>query len=149
MSDHDTANLLNELILTTQDEEMEFAEAEKLAEDPKLKLLFKDCAKRCGDATAELQAHVMLLGKDPQYRGSLVGAARRGWTELKAAVKDSNVAVLEQLERGQDHAKAAYVKALKTTLPSRIMLLLQRQYDGVVGRHDRIRELRRQYRAAA
>lgn len=149
MSDHDTVNVLNQLILAAQDQEKGFAEAAGLAEDLKLKLLFKDCARKCRDATMELQAQVMALGEEPEHRGSIGGLAHRGWTELKAAVGHTDVAVLEELERGENRAKAAYVRALKATLPSGVMKLLQQQFDAVTGMLERVHELRHQYRALA
>jgi uncharacterized protein (TIGR02284 family) len=150
MSDQDTVNVLNELILAAQDEEKGFAEAAGLAEDLKLRLLFKDCARKCRDATMELQAQVMALGEGPEHRGSIAGLAHRGWTELKAAASGhTDIAVLEELERGESRAQAAYVRALQARLPSGVMKLLQQQFDAVSGMLERIQELRHQYRALA
>ncbi len=64
-------------------------------------------------------------------------------------MNDSNIAVLEEVERGEDHAKAAYKKALKADLPSATRSLVQKQYEGVVRNHDRIRDLRNAYKAKA
>lgn len=149
MSDHDTANVLNEVILAAQDEEKGFAEATSLAEDPKLKLLFQEFARECRKATMDLETEVMVLGEEPEHRGTIAGVARRGWTEIKAAVGNSDIAVLEELERGEDRARGAYVRALKARLPTGVLKLLQQQFDRVSGIHDRIRELRDQYRALA
>lgn len=150
MSDHDTVNVLNEVILVAEDEEKGFAEATSLAEDPKLKLLFQEFARQRRAATQELKMEVMALGEEPEHRGTLAGAARRGWTGIKAVMdNNSDVAVLEQLERGEDRAKGAYVRALRARLPTGVMKLLKRQFDMVSGIHNRIRELRDQYRALA
>jgi uncharacterized protein (TIGR02284 family) len=149
MSDHDTAKVLNELILAKRDEEKGFAEATALTEDPKLKLLFKDCARKTRDAAMDLEAEVKILGEEPESGGTVAGAARRGWTELKAAVGNTDIAVLEELERSEERAQAAYVQALKSRLPTGVMKMLQQQFDAVAGLHDRIRELRDQYRALA
>lgn len=149
MSDHDTVNVLNEVILAAEDEEKGFAEATSLAEDPKLKLLFQDCARKCRDATMELQAEVLAMGEEPEHRGTVAGVAHRGWTEIKAAVGNTDVAVLEELDRGEDRARAAYARALKTRLPTGVLKLLRQQFDTVAEIHGRIRELRDRYRAMA
>jgi uncharacterized protein (TIGR02284 family) len=64
-------------------------------------------------------------------------------------VSDSNAAVLAEVERGEDHAKAAYSKALKGDLPSPIRTVLERQREGTVRNHDLIRDLRNSYRKVA
>jgi len=72
----------------------------------------------------------------------------RGWVTLKSAVAGrTDLAILEECERGEDVAKATYAKALKASLPEDIRLVVQRQYDGVLRNHGQIRDLRDQYRA--
>jgi len=56
--------------------------------------------------------------------------------------------LLEECERGEDVAKAAYSKALKEMLPENIRAVVERQYQGVLRNHDQIRDLRDRYRAA-
>lgn len=149
MTGGDAVKILNELILTSQNGEKGFNEAADIAEDAQLKAVFRDCAGKCQAATGELQARVMALDGDPPERGSVAGAAHRGWIKVKSAVENSNISVLEEVERGEDHAKAVYAKSLKAQLPSDLRALVQRQYEGVLATHDRIRQLRDQYRARA
>ena len=79
--------------------------------------------------------------------GSVAGAVHRGWMNLKAAASGrTDLAILEECERGEDVAKARYRKALKD-VPEDIRMVVQRQYDGVVRNHDQIRTLRDSYRA--
>ena len=144
---NDTVKVLNDLITTSEDGEKGFTEAAGIAKDPKLQLLFRECARDCKSATAELQAQVTALGGKPEDSGSIAGAAHRGWVKVKSTVEDSNIAVLEEVERGQDHAKAAYIKAVKADLPPQVKALVQKQHDGALRNHDRIRDLRNQYKA--
>jgi len=146
-NNNDAVKVLNELIQTSEDGQKGFTEAAEIAKDPKLQLLFKECARDCHSAATELQAQVTSLGGKPEDGGSVAGAAHRGWVKVKSTVEDSNIAVLEEVERGQDHAKAAYNKALKATLPPQAKALVQKQHDGAVRNHDRIRDLRNQYKA--
>jgi len=70
----------------------------------------------------------------------------RGWMNLKAAASGrTDLAILEECERGEDVAKARYRKALED-VPEDIRMVVQRQYDGVVRNHDQIRDLRDRYR---
>ena len=88
------------------------------------------------------------LGEKPEDGGSIAGALHRGWVTLKAAVSDrTDLAILEECERGEDVAKAHYRKALEKTLPEHIRAVVQRQSEGAVRNHDQIRDLRDRYRA--
>ena len=149
METHDTINILNDLIATTEDGKKGFTEAAQDATKPDLKQLFKQRAAECNDAATELQSIVLSIGGKPETSGTVAGAAHRGWVKVKAAVADSNVAVLEEVERGEDHAKAVFAKALKSELPPSIRAVVQRQQEGTIRNHDRIRDLRNSYRAVA
>lgn len=139
---------LNELIEISKDGEKGFKAAAEKADDPGLKSLLQERARSCASATLELQTLVRSLGGKPEDSGSIAGAMHRGWVKVKAAVGDNNVAVLEEVERGEDVAKNAYARALKTELPAEIRQTVDQQYQGVLRNHDRVRDLRNQYRAA-
>lgn len=149
MTDTNAIKVLNHLIETSEDGKKGFAEAADKATDATLKALFTDRSRECGKAVDELQRCVQTLGGSPEHGGTVAGAAHRGWVSVKAAVGDSNVAVLEEVERGEDHAKAAYSKALNAELPAEARVLIENQYQGVMRNHDRVRELRNSYRKAA
>lgn len=150
MKQQDTYKVLNSLIKTSEDGVKGFAEAAEKSTDPKLQILFRERSGECEKAAQELQEAVQSLGGEPETRGSIPGAAHRGWVAIKAAaVGDRNVAVLEEVERGEDYAKAAYSRALKADLPATVRGVVERQYQGVMRNHDRIRGLRDQFRSAA
>ena len=145
----DAKSLVNELIETSKDGEKGFAKAAKDTNDAHLRGVFVECAQRCRVGATELQEQVRALGGEPHTGGSISGAIHRGWVDLKAAVTGRNAqAILEECERGEDYAKARYADALKKELPMPVRQVLQRQYEGVLANHDRIRNLRDQYKAA-
>jgi len=149
MINDDTVEVLNELISMSEDGKKGFSEAAEQAQDAALKNLFVDRARQCSQASGELQQLVSTLGGKPAEDGSLTGSAHRAWVKFRAAIGDNNLAVLEEVERGEDHAKAAYKHALQADLPPMARGVLEKQYQGVVANHDRIRDLRNRYRAAA
>jgi uncharacterized protein (TIGR02284 family) len=53
-----------------------------------------------------------------------------------------DAAVLSEVERGEDTAKAAYAGALEIGLPPGIRSMVERQYRGVRQNHNRVRDLR-------
>ena len=112
--------------------------------------MFLQRAENCAKGAADLQQVISRLGGDPQEHGSIAGAVHRGWVNLKAAASGrTDLAILEECERGEDVAKARYRKALEEKLPDDIRSIVQRQYDGVQRNHDQIRDLRDRYRANA
>jgi len=142
---------LNELIETSKDGEKGFRKAAEDARNPELKSLFSTCAKRCADGARELQQLVRAAGGDPEKSGSVAGALHRGWISIKESVTSrDDKAILEECEKGEDYAKAQYKKALeKGDLPSDVRAVVQRQYDGVLANHNKVRALRDSYRTTA
>lgn len=146
-STHEVIDLLNELIETSKDGEKGFAQAARDANDSSLSTVFANGERSCRESARELQEQVLALGGKPDDNGSLKGAVHRGWVSVKTATTRRDAkAVLEECERGEDYAKARYSEALKHDLPQDVRALIERQYRGVIENHDRVRDLRNQYR---
>jgi uncharacterized protein (TIGR02284 family) len=149
MTNDEIISTLNELIETSKDGEHGFKTCAENVKDMGLKQVFTAAAQRCAEGANELQEQVRLLGGDPDEYSSVAGTLHRAWVDIKAAItgKDEQ-AVLEECERGEDVAKKTYEEALAKGLPDNIRSIVQRQYLGVVGNHDRVRDLRNRYRKA-
>ena len=148
MNDRYTIVTLSELLTVTRNGEHGFSSCAQHARSDELKRLFASRARRHAQAAAELSELIIQLGGDPAALGKIAGAVHRGWVNLKSAVSGrTDLAILEECERGEDVAKARYGKALEETLPEDIRMVVQRQYDGVMRNHDQIRDLRDRYRA--
>jgi len=142
-------SVMNELIETSKDGEKGFLQAAQDAHDTELKSLFTQCAQRCREGAAELQSQVRVQGGSPEKTGSAIAALHRGWMSLKQAVSGRNdLAILEECEHGEDYAKAQYKKALEHDLPANVRAIVERQNQGVIANHDRVRDLRNRYRSA-
>jgi uncharacterized protein (TIGR02284 family) len=150
MERDDVIECLNDLIETTKDGEYGFRTSAEQAKDPQLKQLFARRADECRTSATELQQLVGSLGGEAEERGSATGAVHRGWVAVKAKLSSyDDLAVLEDVERGEDEALASYRDAVKHDLPPMVAEVVQRQYDGVKRNHDQIRNLRDKARAAA
>lgn len=149
MADNNVS-VLNDLIEVSRDGEEGFRKAAEDAKNPELKTLFSSRATEIGAAVRELQSQVAALGAKPEDHGSVAGALHRGWVSLRTAVSDrSDLAILEETEKGEDVAKKKYAEALQETdLSFDIRALIERQYQGVLRNHDLIRDLRNRYRAS-
>ena len=147
-------SVLNDLIETSIDGEKGFHTAAEDVKNPEIKAYFLSRSTECATAVRELQAEVRSLGGDPDKSSSATGAVHRLWVELKAAVTGkSDEAVLNEVERGEDHALEAYKKAAQKAaeknLPASVTTLIQRQLPGVQANHDKVKALRDTVRRAS
>jgi uncharacterized protein (TIGR02284 family) len=150
MDNDDVIDTLNKLIATCKDGEYGFRTSAEHVKSAQLRQVFTSRAEECQRGASELQALVTRLGGDADTGSSATGTLHRGWVKLKEAVSgDSDVAALEECERGEDAALERYRDAVKKDLPSDIAAIVQRQYEGVKRNHDQVRTLRDQMRSAA
>ena len=145
VDDDDVVDTLNDLIETCGDGEHGFNTCAGNTESAELQAVFRKRAEACGSAAAELRDHVVRLGGEPEEGGSVGGALHRGWLAVRSSLTGhSDASLLDECERGEDHALAAYRKALKQTLPPSVRSVVQRQADGAQRNHDQIKALRDQ-----
>lgn len=150
MERDEVVSRLNDLIETSKDGEKGFRAAAERAGSAELKTVFEMGAQRCAQGANELQALVYRLGGSPDNSGSISGAVHRGWVDVKSAVSgNDDLAVLEEVERGEDYAVERYRNALNADLPAEVRAVVERQYHGVIENHNRVRDLRNRYRNAA
>ena len=147
----DVIDVLNDLIEYSKDGEKGFKSSADDVKNPELKAFFVQRAGECANAAGELQSEVRRLGGDPETSTSISGDLHRGWVNLKAMVtgKDEE-AVLNEAERGEDHALKAYKEALEKISKHNLVGirdLVERQYHGVQRNHDQVKALRNQARA--
>lgn len=150
MKDKQTINTLNNLIETCKDGEYGFKASADHAVDPQIKSLFLTRSQDCRQAAAELQTLVLQQGGKPEDSGTASGTVHRGWVAVKGTLAGyTDLAMLEETERGEDTALARYRDALKEELPLDIRDVVEAQMQGVKRNHDQIRNLRNQYKATA
>ena len=149
MSNDEVIDELNDLLENARDGEYGFRTCAEQVETDSARQLFSQRAEGCRQAGRELMDMIALYGGKPADGGTAAGAMHRGWVQLRgSAGADSELAILESCERGEDAAVARYRKALKQNLPRDVRALLQRQARGAQRNHDEIRDLRNAARAA-
>ena len=142
-------SVLNDLIETNKDGEEGFRTAGDAVESSDLKTLFHMYAQQRARFAAELNNEVLRRGGKPATTGHVSASLHRGWLNLKTAVTGkSEVAIVDECERGEDAAKANYENALKQSLPSDLLSIVEEQYADVKSAHDRVRDLKRAEHAA-
>src|SRR4051812_9290973 len=101
------ASILNDLIETSRDGEKGFRTAAEDTKNAELKSVFLRRAEDCAKGAADLAQIVARFGGKPEESGSVAGALHRGWVDAKSAVTGrDDLAILEEVERGEDVAKA-------------------------------------------
>jgi uncharacterized protein (TIGR02284 family) len=134
---------LQHLAEISRDGKNGFLEAAQAVKDRKLQETFRAASARCEIGAKELDREIIRLGGSATDAGTLGGAVHRVWSGLKSAITGGgDRAILEECERGEDVAKAAYEEALETDLTPDLSTLVRRQYVGVVENHDLIKRLR-------
>src|SRR6202012_5783297 len=109
--------------------------AEKL-KDQDIHTLFLRFYLQRAEFAGELQAEVTRNGGDPAVSGSTFGAIHRGWIGLKTALaSDSDRAILEEAERGEDAAVKNYIEALRKDLPADLEAIVSKQLHEIQQAH--------------
>ena len=146
-------SVLNDLIETSKDGQESFKTCAEDIKNPELKALFVKRSADCGTAAAELQAEVRKLGGDPETSTSVAGDLHRRWVDVKSIFTGKGEeAVLNEAERGEDHALKAYKEALEKISKHNLVGIrdvVERQYLNVQRNHDQVKALRNQARARA
>lgn len=142
-SDHDIS-VLNSLIKTTLDSRKGFREAAEEASSPRFAEMFAEFAAERGSVASRLQAEVRRLGGDPEDDSSFLAAAHRTFMDLKNAITgNDDKAVIQEVERGEDHIKAKFEAAMKDSeLSPTTLQVITEAYTSVRAGHDRASQLK-------
>ena len=113
--------------------------------------------QRAGFA-AELENEVLHRGGKPAESGHVSASFRRGWLEVKSALKtgpnysdvgDYESDILATCEAAEKTAMENYQDILKKTLPADLLSIVENQYNEIRQAHERLRFLSRAYKPAA
>jgi uncharacterized protein (TIGR02284 family) len=144
----DVVDTLQDLVECCKDGEYGFRESAEQVKREDLRSTLLQRADECRRAADELNNQIRACGGKVEDGGSAAGAMHRGWVSVRSALTTyDDKAVLEECERGEDNAKARYMKALKKGLPAEIQQLVEKQYQGLLRNHDQVKMLRDQLRA--
>lgn len=149
MNMNDIRSALNDLIETCKDAQEGFIGSAEKLKDTEIRTLFLKLSRQRSQFAGELQSEVTKIGGEPATSGTTGGAIHRGWVGMKAALSsDSDHAILEEAERGEDGAVKNYREALNKDLPSDLRRIVLQQYEEVQQSHNLIHELRDRPRVA-
>lgn len=138
------ATTLNSLIATTIDSINGYQESADAVENVQFRELFQELARDRQQALPKLQAEVARLGGNPEDDGTALASAHRSWVDLKSAITGrDDKAVINEVERGEDHIKHKFEAALNDgELSADARMVVQQAYESVRRGHDRVRDLK-------
>jgi uncharacterized protein (TIGR02284 family) len=135
----DPVNVLNGLIETARNGEEGYRVAAGGVQDAATQALFTKYSAQRAEFAAELKNQVRALGGDPDKGGSALGAAHRGWINIKAVAtgKDS-AGILAECKRGDESAVKSYEDALHEGLPAEVQTTVQKQLGAIREAYDKV-----------
>jgi len=143
MDNGDLIDTLNGLIENCKDGEYGFRASAEHLRNPATRTRFAQAADRCAQAASQLAAEVTRLGGTAEDDGSVSGAMHRGWVAVRGTLStQTELAILEEAERGEDKALERYRHALQQPLPEPVRTLVQTQYEDAKRNHEEVRRLR-------
>lgn len=145
MSNEHDIKTLNNLIATTLDSAEGYGEAAKDAKSEQLISLFRTRSTERRDAASKLQQGVRSLGGEPEDDGTALASAHRMFVNLRASLTSKdNTAVVDEVERGEDHIKAKFEDAMEDTeLSPATMAVITGVYTSVRSGHDQMRDIKK------
>jgi uncharacterized protein (TIGR02284 family) len=138
---------LNSLIETTLDSADGYAEAAKDARSPQLVSLFNERSSERKQVASTLQQCVRSLGGKPEDDGTALASAHRVFVNLRTSLtSNDNKAVVDEVERGEDHLKSKFESAMKDREVSPdIQALISDAYISVRSGHDQMKDIKRAF----
>ena len=134
---------LSELLAVTRNGEHGFLICAEHAHAEPLKKAFVVRALRHSAAADQLRELISQLGGDPGMHGKVPRVEHRGWANLHGSLaQNSDAALVDECELGEDHALEVYRNALDEHLPEFVRQVVLRQFEDLMSDHDQFRFLR-------
>ena len=142
MQNHDI-RVLNDLIETTIDSAEGYAEAARETRSTRFSLAFQTRATERRLVASRLQQRVEALGGTPEDDGSVLASAHRMFANLRKSLHDET-AVIDEVERGEDHIKHKFEDALEDgDVSPPIRALIAETFRSVNSGQDQMHSLKR------
>ena len=135
---------LNTLTATLIDSVTGFRVAAEHTESTRFQLLFRKFADERSQFVETLRQRVTTLGGEPEGDGSFMGKTHQRFLDLKAAVTGrDDKAIINEVERGEDHLKDKFETILKSDeLSAESRSAVEQAYQSVRQGHDQMSDLK-------
>lgn len=140
---------LNSLIATVIDSVDGYTVAATDTDSGRFSSIFTERAAERRKVMTMLQTEVTRLGGEPEDDGTMLAGAHRVFLNLKSVVtgKDDQ-AIVNEVERGEDHIKAKFEEAMADTeLSPQVASVIRESYASVRQGHDQMRDIKHSMQA--
>lgn len=143
-SSHGDVSVLNTLIATLLDSIEGYQKSAEDVENPRFRELFEARARERQQVVTKLQAAVAQAGGKPEDEATTLGGMHRVFVDLKSAVTGrDDVAIVKEVERGEDYLKNKFETALKTAdLAPASRAAVDEAWQSVRAGHDQMSQLK-------
>jgi uncharacterized protein (TIGR02284 family) len=143
-SNDDAVKVLNSLIETTLDSANGYRDAAEHVDNPQYKTMFSERSSKRMEMARRLQEEVRSFGGEPKDEQSMIGKMHNKFVGLKDKMSgDSDKAVIDEVERGEDVIKKKYEMAMEDDdLPSEARSVVSEAYQSVKADHDQISQIK-------
>lgn len=143
-TNHDIRTL-NSLIASVIDSINGYNESATDAESSRFGSIFTERASERRQVVEQLRSEVSRLGGNPEDDGTALAGAHRAFINLKSAVTNrDDKAIINEVERGEDHLKNKFEEALRdTSLSPTVRAAIEQAFVSVRRGHDQVSELKR------
>lgn len=146
MTDQNNTDIavLNTLIGTLLDSIEGYQKAAENVKNSSYATMFNDRARERQQAVSKLQAAVAQPGGEPEDEATTLGGIHRVFVDLKSAVTGrDDVAIVKEVERGEDYLKDKFEAALKNAqLSSTARSAVTEAWSSVKAGHDQMSQLK-------
>lgn len=134
---------LETLTTTLIDSVNGYRDAAADAEGHQFQQLFREMADERSRTAEELRSEIRRLGGNPPDDGSFLGKTHQRFMDLKGAITGrDDKAIINEVERGEDHLKNKFETALNSDVDPQIRSVIERAYQSVRRGHDRVRDIK-------
>ena len=134
---------LESLTTTLLDSVNGYRDAASNAEGSRFQEIFRRNANERSRVAEDLRTEITRLGGNAPDDGSFLGATHQRFLDLKAAVTGRDeLAIVNEVERGEDYLKEKFETALKADLDPQTRSVIETAYQSVRKGHDQMRDLK-------
>ncbi|MEO8670797.1 MAG: PA2169 family four-helix-bundle protein [Tahibacter sp.] len=138
-----TTSTLKELIELLHDGEEFYSEAASKVQVPAYSNLFQRLARTKAAIAKDLSVHVTSHGEKVPESGTVFGALRKFYTDIRASIgTDAEGVYVGQLEQTEDRILDAFRKVVTESDNNEVRQIAERYYPEVKRAHDEMRELK-------
>lgn len=139
----DDAALISKLLKIAVDAQSGYETAAGDAKHAEHRNILHQYAQQRQSYAAELEQMLQASGHDIGKIGTLAGALHQGWINLRSVTTQGDKAILQECERADELAIAAYHDVMHKTRNQPLVRILRRQVAGIQEAHTQLATLHR------